>query len=61
MAKGYLAKHYNITETGVQFSIADEALQRVYNDCEALTKENIKLFGDRRVMVEGAKYHGVWL
>ena len=61
MAKGYLAKHYSITETGVSFSIGDEAIQKVYDDCEALTKENIKQFGDRRVMVEGAKYHGVWL
>ena len=61
MAKGYLAKHYHITETGVKFSIRDENIQKVYNDCAELTKQNIKQFGDRRVMVEGAKYKGVWL
>ncbi|MBO5219414.1 MAG: hypothetical protein J6C52_08290 [Clostridia bacterium] len=61
MSKGYEAKDYNITETGVRFRIADGALQRVFERCEALAKENIKIFGDRKVMQEGAKYQGVWL
>ena len=29
--------------------------------CEALEKENVQAFGARRVVQEGAKYHGVWL
>ena len=45
----------------MRFRIADGALQRVFERCEALAKENIKIFGDRRVMQEGAKYQGVWL
>ena len=61
MSEGYLAKDYNITETGVSFSCANEARARVYDRCCALAKENIRVFGDRRVMQEGAKYDGVWL
>ncbi|MBQ8509652.1 MAG: hypothetical protein IJ493_07070 [Clostridia bacterium] len=61
MAKGYLAKDYNITPTGVRFTTADGSLQALFERCEAKAKENIKRFGDRMVMVEGAKYQGVWL
>lgn len=61
MSEGYLAKDYNITETGVRFDCSNEARARVYDRCCALAKENIKQFGDRRVMQEGAKYDGVWL
>lgn len=56
MSEGYLAKDYNITDTGVSFSCANEARARVYDRCCALAKENIRVFGDRRVMQEGAKY-----
>lgn len=57
----YSAAAYPVTETGVSFSCTDPATQSVFDRCESLAKENIKFFGDRRVMQEGAKYHGVWM
>ena len=61
MSKGFLAKDYNITPTGVRFCCEDDGRQQVFDRCEELAKPNIKRFGDRRVMREGAKYDGVWL
>ncbi|MCI8387412.1 MAG: hypothetical protein HFE63_02960 [Clostridiales bacterium] len=61
MSRGYLAEDYRITETGVKFTCNNEMRQRVFDRCEELAKLNIKQFGDRKVMQEGAKYHGVWL
>ena len=51
MSEGYLAKDYNITETGVSFDCSNEARARVYDRCCALAKENIKHFGDRREFI----------
>lgn len=61
MSRGYQAKDYKITETGIRFSCTDAGRQRVFNSCEELAKLNKKQFGDRKVMQEGAKYNGVWL
>ncbi len=61
MSKGFLAKDYNITPTGVRFCCDNAGRKRVFDRCEELAKPNIKRFGDRRVMREGAKYDGVWL
>ena len=61
MSKGFLAKDYNITPTGVRFCCEDAGRQQVFDRCEELAKPKIKRFGDRRVMREGAKYDGVWL
>ncbi len=61
MSKGYRSSDYRLTPTGVYFICENKARQAVYDDCEALAKENICMFGDYRVMQEGAKYNGVWL
>ena len=61
MAKGFLASDYRYAPSAVRFSIDDADLQRVYDRCEALCLENIRQFGCRKVIQEGAKYHGVWL
>ncbi len=55
------AEDFDLGETGVDFSCADEKLKAVFDDCERLSKENIKSFGDYDVLIEGAKYNGVWL
>ncbi len=60
MANGYLATEYPISGTGVTFSCEDAVLQGVFEDCERLAKENIRMFGEYRVLQEGAKYNGVW-
>lgn len=61
MSKGYLANDYKVTETGVRFTCSDSGRQKVFHNCEELAKLNIKRFGDRMIMKEGAKYDGVWL
>ena len=61
MSKGYEVKDYKLSKTGVKFTTADDAVTKVFARAEALAKENIKQFGDRRCMQEGAKYIGVWL
>ena len=61
MSKGYMAGDYAISPTKVTFQCSDPAYQRVFDRCEAFEKENVQQFGARRVVQEGAKYHGVWL
>ena len=61
MSKGYMAGDYAISPAKVTFKCDDQAYQRVFDRCEALEKENVQAFGARRVVQEGAKYHGVWL
>ncbi len=52
---------YKLDKTGVDFTSADAALKAVFDDCEALSLKNRKAFGDYEVLIEGAKYNGVWL
>jgi len=52
---------YDFSASSVSFTAEDKALQGVLEDCEALCKENIKTFADYDVLIEGAKYNGVWL
>ncbi len=52
---------YVLGESGVLFNCADAALKAVFDDCEALCLKNRKAFGDYEVLIEGAKYNGVWL
>ena len=54
-------KDYNIPESGVSFRTDDKLLQAVFDDCEAKCLLNLKEFGDYKVLIEGAKYNGVWL
>ena len=61
MALFLTAEAYPISETGVRFRTSNAADQQVFDCCEALCKENIDVFGDKKVLKEGAKYNGVWL
>ena len=61
MSKGFMASDYPYFPTSVCFHSEDAGLQRVYDRCEALARGNIQQFGCRKVLQEGAKYHGVWL
>lgn len=55
------AKSYKFEKTGVKFECDDVKIKELFQRCEALAKENIKQFGDVRVMQEGSNYRGVWL
>lgn len=54
-------KAYNLVKTSVEFKTEDEDLKWVFDECERLCKLNRKEFGDYNVLIEGAKYNGVWL
>lgn len=56
-----LACNYQIPETGVTFRTNNERLQWLFDQGEAFCKENVKQFNDYKVLIEGAKYNGVWL
>jgi len=46
---------------GVTFVTTDVPLQRMFDRAEELAKENIVMYGSKRVMIEGAQYRSVWL
>ena len=52
---------YELGESHVDFDCADADLKAVFDDCENLCLQNRKVFGDYEVLIEGAKYNGVWL
>lgn len=52
---------YQIPETRVEFRSDDPAVQRVFDDCERLLKDNIKDYNGRKVLIEGSFYRNVWL
>ena len=54
-------RYYDLQETKVEFHTTDEAKTYVFNRAEEICKENLQLFGDKLVLMEGAKYNGVWL
>ena len=55
------AKSYALPRTGVEFSSSRPELKRVFDDCERLLKDNIKVYNGRRVLIEGSNYRNVWL
>lgn len=55
------SRHYPVTETGVCFHSDDAVKTYVFNRAEEICKGNIAVFGDMKVLMEGAKYTGVWL
>ena len=57
----YSSDSYKFKESAVCFKTDDEGLQGVFDDCESLCKENVRPFNDYDVIIEGAKYIGVWL
>ncbi|MFD2332896.1 hypothetical protein ACFSR7_26865 [Cohnella sp. GCM10020058] len=50
-----------LPETDVSFKTDHEALQRLFDRCEAMARDNIQQFLDRKVLVEGSYYPNVWL
>lgn len=57
----FIADNYKLTENSVEFKTDDKELQFLFDECERLLKENVKEFGDYKVLIEGAKYTGVWI
>ena len=60
LSKWYNAKDYTYEETGVQFHCTDDRIQNLYDRLTELCKDNIKQFGEMKIMKEGAKYDGGW-
>ena len=54
-------EEYEFSPTSVSFTTTDQRLKEVFDDCERMCLDNIKPFNDYDVLVEGAKYTGVWL
>lgn len=52
---------YNLSVASVEFETDDKDLKFVFDKCEELCKQNLKTFNDYEVLIEGAKYNGVWL
>jgi hypothetical protein len=55
------ARRYLTTDTEVCFSSEDAVKTYVFNRAEEICKGNTVRFGDMNVLMEGAKYNGVWL
>ena len=56
-----LPDSYTLYENSVSLKTDNASVQYVFDECEKLCKENIKEFNDYDVLIEGAKYTGVWL
>ncbi|MDO5436380.1 MAG: hypothetical protein Q4G19_08430 [Clostridia bacterium] len=48
-------------ETGVRFETRDAALQRLFDEAESKCRKNLRMFGERMVLVEGGGYEKAWL
>ena len=48
------AKSYALPRTGVEFSSSRPELKRVFDDCERLLKDNIKVYNGRRVLASSS-------
>ena len=51
----YNSDSYRFQESAVSFSTDDESLKQVFDDCERLSRENVRPFNDYDVIIEGAK------
>ena len=61
MSKWYNPKDYSFQPTGVEFDCSDTKIKTLFDKLERLCKDNIRQFGEMKVLQEGAKYNGVWL
>ena len=59
--KKWLVEQYNLDKTGVKFTTENKMLKTIFDDCEELSRKNVRVFGDYKCLIEGAKYIGVWL
>ncbi|MCQ2457720.1 MAG: hypothetical protein MJ142_03185 [Clostridia bacterium] len=50
-----------LNETGVRFETDDAVLQRLFDAAEGKCGRNIRMFGGRKVLVEGGGYEKAWL
>ena len=50
-----------LPRTGVSFSCADPALQRLWTTAEEKARNNLRSFGGDTVLVEGGGYEKIWL
>ncbi len=50
-----------LPETSVSFHTDNEMLQRVWDAAESKCRSNIRLFGEKPVLVEGGGYEKIWL
>ena len=50
-----------LPETKIAFCTKDAALQKLYDTAIAKCLNNVRLFGDRPVLVEGGGYEKIWL
>lgn len=50
-----------LPETRVSFHTDNEMLQRVWDAAESKCRSNIRLFGEKPVLVEGGGYEKIWL
>ncbi len=57
----YSVDSYKFSDSGVIFKTKDEKLQSVFDKAEEICKMNRRVYGDYNVLIEGAKYNGVWL
>lgn len=48
-------------ETSVKFEINDPLIQKLYDTAEEKSKENLKNFDGRTVLIEGGGYEKIWL
>ncbi len=55
------ARRYPVAETGVRFKSDDAVKTYVFQRAEEICRGNTSVFGDMKVLMEGAKYTGVWL
>lgn len=61
MAKGFGARDYNCTPTGVEFETESSWLKEIFDRCEHYCIQNQARFSDKQVLREGSDYDGVWL
>ena len=50
-----------LPETKITFRTADASLQRLYDTALSKCLNNVRLFGDEPVLVEGGGYEKIWL
>ena len=50
-----------LPETKITFHTQDAALQRLYDIALKKCLNNVRLFGDQPVLVEGGGYEKIWL
>ncbi len=57
----YLPETYGVLDTDVSFKTKNKDLKWIFDRAEEICNGNIRKFSDYKVLIEGAKYNGVWL